>query len=279
MQHLSQPVSGPSLQSSPELTSYSTSRDQEDVREAAARGELKELRGAAFFNRTWVFGPRHLEGTLWNDLPFLVTDMTDFWINNCATMAGSQRINFASFLAKLASTGILKGRICHIALILFRNAFEEGRDLRTTEDPDNEDPTRSIKGLDVAHLLPAAFVWIKEAGYNLMQLSESSWNDCPSSVGQGGQLYLQSELGRRSAMGFTPWRWMFWLKRLHEIQEEAKDAKEKRLDDLATEAIDIMIANVKERNSDILRTYQSSGEAVHQDKHLRCLQNLVESKA
>lgn len=39
---------------------------------------------------------RTIEGTLWNYLPFLVTDMTNYWINNCAPMAGAQRLNFAS---------------------------------------------------------------------------------------------------------------------------------------------------------------------------------------
>ncbi|KAL2060374.1 hypothetical protein VTL71DRAFT_9769 [Oculimacula yallundae] len=126
--------------------SASTAFDQQDVRECVARGEFDEVRGAAFYNRTWIvtnrycvvgdavdsleshlhslwhiyyqlgrhtshekpeqdrlvldilriqgLGPltrpvsglygvdiaRIVQGTLWNDLPFLVTDMTDFWI-------------------------------------------------------------------------------------------------------------------------------------------------------------------------------------------------------
>jgi hypothetical protein len=35
---------------------------------------------------------RTVEGTLWNDLPFLATDMTDFWINNCGPMSSIQRL-------------------------------------------------------------------------------------------------------------------------------------------------------------------------------------------
>ena len=60
------------------------------------------------------------EGTVWNDLPFLVTDMTDFWINNCGPMLGTQRLNFASYLAKVASTRICKDRMCQVALVIFR---------------------------------------------------------------------------------------------------------------------------------------------------------------
>ncbi|RDL35220.1 uncharacterized protein BP5553_07151 [Venustampulla echinocandica] len=186
-------------------------------------------------------------------------------------MSGVQRLNFASFLAKLASVRISKDGLCQIALVLFRSTFEDGRDLRTTEKPDDEDTHRSISSLDIAQLLPAACSWIKEASHNLIQLSDVSWNDCPSTIGQGGRMFIESELGKRSPTGFTPWRWIYWLKRLHEIQEEAKEANEKRLEEYATDAIDLMVSNVKERNSEILRAYQNGGDILHEDKHLICL--------
>jgi hypothetical protein len=116
-------------------------------------------------------------------------------------------------------------------------------------------------------------VWIKEAGQVLIQLSDFLWNDCPSTIGQGGRKFIESELGKRSPTGFTPWRWMYWLKRLHEIQEEAKEANEKRLEEQATEAIDWMIRDVKDRNSGILRAYQNGGDLLHQDEHLLCLKD------
>lgn len=59
-----------------------------------------------------------VEGTLWNDLPFLVTDMTDLWVDNCAPMSGSHHFSFASFLAKLVSTRISKGKICQVNPLL-----------------------------------------------------------------------------------------------------------------------------------------------------------------
>jgi hypothetical protein len=213
---------------------HSAFSDEADVREAAARGEFEELRGAAFISRTWIVSApycnigdgvdslehhlhsmwhmyyqlgrytshdtadqdrlvldivriqglrpltrrvrgvcgidiaRTVEGTLWNDLPFLITDMTDFWVNNSVSLSSSQRLNFASFLAKLASTRINKDRLCQIALVLFRTTFEDGRDLRTTDDLDDEDPKASIRSLDLARLLPSACAWIKEAGYNII---------------------------------------------------------------------------------------------------------------
>ena len=206
---------------------------------------------------------RTVEGTLWNDLPFLVTDMTDFWINNCASISGAHRLNFASFLAKLASTRVSKDRMCQIALILFRNTFEDRRELRTTEEPDNEDASRGIQTLEIAHLLPSACTWINEAGCNLTQLSEVCWNDCPGMIGQGGRKFVESEFGKRSPTGFTPWRWMYWLKRLHEIQEEAREAKDECLEEYASDAISRMVSEVETRNSEILRVYQAGGGFLH----------------
>lgn len=54
---------------------------------------------------------------------------------------------------------------------------------------------------------------------------------------------------------------MYWLKRLHEIQEEAKDANEKRMEELATDAISQMSTVIKDRNSGILRAYQNGWDA------------------
>jgi hypothetical protein len=193
-------------------------------------------------------------------------------------MSGVHRLNFASFLAKLASTRVSNHKICQIVLILFRSTFEETRALCSLETPDKEDPSRDIRSLAIADLLPAACAWIKEANYNLIQLSEVYWNDCPSTLSQGGQNFVESELGMRSPAGFTPWRWMYWLKRLHEIRDEAHAAHEERLEEHATDAIDRMINNVKERNSGILRAYQSGGPDLHQDPHLLCLATVPPGK-
>ncbi|KAH8688025.1 hypothetical protein GQ44DRAFT_720818 [Phaeosphaeriaceae sp. PMI808] len=214
---------------------------------------------------------RTVEGTLWNDLPYLVTDMAEFWIANCASMSGVHRLNFASFLAKLASARVSKDRMCQMALVLFRSTFEERRELGNIEKPDDEDTHRSILSLDIAQLLPAACVWFQEAGFNLIQLSDLSWNDCPSSIGQGGQMFIISEFGKRSPTGFTPWRWMYWLKRLHEIREEAEQVNEKGLEEYATTAINLMVSRVEIRNSEILRAYENGGDVLHQDQHLGCL--------
>ncbi|KAI9929731.1 hypothetical protein ASPWEDRAFT_156031 [Aspergillus wentii DTO 134E9] len=340
MEHLRESL----LSSSPRGIPYQSSnilRDQEDTRASVARGDLAEVRGAAFYNRTWIVSSRYCrigdgvdsleeyihslwymyyqlsrhtshettdhdrlvldivriqgtgpltrpvsgvygidiartaEGVLWNDLPFLATDMTEWWMNDCGPMSSAHRLNFNSFLAKLASTRASKDRVCQIALVLFRYMFEMDRELHIPDESDDEYPNRSIHNLDMVRLLPAAFAWIKEAGENIMLLSSVSWNDCPGTIGQCGERFMQSELGQLAPVGFSPWRWMFWLKRLHEIQDEAKETNEAGLEKYATDAINLMVKYVEDRNSEILRAYQNGGEVLHQDKHLACLKDLV----
>ena len=48
---------------------------------------------------------------------------------------------------------------------------------------------------------------------------------------------------------------MYWLKRLHKIRDKAHAAYEERLEEHATNAIERIINNVKERNAGILRAY------------------------
>lgn len=193
-------------------------------------------------------------------------------------MSSAHRLNFTSFLAKLASTGVSNHGICQIALVLFRSTFEETRALGSLESQDEEDLSRNIRDLSIGDLLPAACAWIKEASYNLIHLSEVFWNDCPSVVGQGGQDFVGSTLEMQSPTGFMPWRWMYWLKRLHEIRDEAHAADENQLGEHANDAIDRMIQNVKERRSGILRAYQSGRPELHQDPHLLCLATEIPNK-
>ncbi|KAJ5435864.1 Protein of unknown function DUF3632 [Penicillium cf. griseofulvum] len=348
MHHLRDSLLGPSPRGAPHNTTISEAcrTDQEITRQSIARGELKEIRGAAFYNRTSFINSRYCEigdgtdsfeenihsmwymyyqlgrnisyetpdheglildiiriqgigpltrrvrgdygvdiartaegSTLWNDLPFLVTDMTNFWNSDFPTMSGAHRLNLATFLAKLASTRVSNDRLCQIALILFRNLFEERQGLRSGEESDDEDPMRRMDQLEIYHLLPAAVAWFRHAGHNLVLLSEVYWSDCPRTISQGGAKFIESELGQRSPTGFSPWRYLYWLKRLHGIKEEAKEAKEELLEEYATDAIEYMVGILEQRNSGILMAYQTGGDALRQEKNLLFLKDLLKSEA
>lgn len=218
---------------------------------------------------------RTVDGTLWNDLPFFVDDMTDLWVNNGGVMSGKHRLNFSTFLAKLASTRVAKDRLCQIALLVFRYLFESPQALRSENEEDEEDLDRGMKQLEIINLLPSAVAWLKIAGHNLLFLSEVYWNQCPSDVSKGGETFLDSELGQKSPSGFSPWRYLFWLKQLNEIQEEAKNANENALEKLASDGVDYMVNTMKERNSEVIKAFKNGGDLLHQDKHLACLKHLI----
>ncbi|CAI7671123.1 unnamed protein product [Penicillium bialowiezense] len=211
---------------------------------------------------------RTVEGTVWNDVPFLVTDMTEARMSDFASMSGAQRLNFSSFLAKLASTRVSKNRMCQIAIILFRYIFEDLHEVCAFGEADNQSTDRTLRGLQLQQLLPSVFLWIKKAGDNLLLLSELSWDDCPSTIGHGGSLFVEPESGKQAGHGLSPWRWMFWLKRLHEFQEKAIRVGEKRVEEMCTECISRMLSDLKLRNSEILSAYQSGGEFLRHDIYL-----------
>lgn len=218
---------------------------------------------------------RTVDGTLWNDLPFLASDMTNFWITHGASMSGEHRLNFATFVAKLASTRAAKDRLCQIALLIFENLLERPQELRSGETSDDEDPERHSRKLEIFHLLPAAVAWLREAGHNLVMLSDVSWNDCPSHISRGGEDFIKSDFGARSPAGFSQWRYLFWLKRLHEIQDEAKKRNEEDLETLATDGIDYMLSTIGDVNSGVIKVYKNGGDVLHKDVHLSCLKTLA----
>ncbi|KAJ5967014.1 hypothetical protein N7501_003262 [Penicillium viridicatum] len=133
------------------------SHDRQDTRQSLARGEFQEVRGAAWEITGSI--SQETEGTVYNDLPFIVTDMTDFWINNYGPMSGTQRLNFASYLAKVASTRLCKDRMCQVALIIFHCAFEQRQEIPPSKNKDEEDSHRSMGSLELRHLLPASHAW------------------------------------------------------------------------------------------------------------------------
>ncbi|RYO92990.1 hypothetical protein DL766_005215 [Monosporascus sp. MC13-8B] len=210
-----------------------------------------------------------LDGVAWEDLPFFVSDMTDFWFNDCACMEAAHRLNFASFLAKLASTGLCNDKLCRIALLVLRETFETVRPLGSVSSSADANAEATMGDLTISDLLPAACAWIREAGRKIVQLSDVFWNDCPGMTGGYGATFTASELGRglSSSSGFSPQRWMYWLKRLDEIAEEANQAGESSVAEIASEAIDFMLSRVEETDSFVLKEFEAAADDFIGDKN------------
>lgn len=199
-------------------------------------------------------------GIIWEGLPFFTADMTDFWVKDCATMSTDQRVDFSCFLAKLASTGV-DDNLCEIALLVFKDTFETVRPLGSFNDQSDEDPHRDLRDLTIAALLPAAQFWLVVAHNKIIQLSDKLWNS-PDTVRQGKTTFTTSELGRRSSAAFSPWRWMYWLKRLEEIKEEAEQAGEDTLTRLALTTMVQLLGKVKDKDTRVQRELEAVGNWV-----------------
>ncbi|KAI1112360.1 hypothetical protein F5Y14DRAFT_275362 [Nemania sp. NC0429] len=177
---------------------------------------------------------RHIiQQYLWQDLPFLVPDMTSYWIQDCARMSCSQRVNICQFWASLvaASSAPWSYGLCRIALMVLRDTLETQRRLvRAGVEPGGEDSEnigRTTDMLTIADLLRAAYAWLARAGGRIVQLCEAGDSNAataltipvPDEVSQLGPL-AQAAGVQAVPGGFSSQRWFFWLRRLDEIGAE-----------------------------------------------------------
>ncbi|KAI0455019.1 hypothetical protein F5B21DRAFT_219915 [Xylaria acuta] len=171
---------------------------------------------------------------LWQDLPFLVPDMTSYWIQDCARMSCSQRVRINSFWASLvaASSASWSYGLCRIALMVLRDTLETQRPLvRAGVEPggeDSENAGRTVDMLTIADLLRAANAWLERAGARIAQLCEAGDGHAtarltipvPEEVSVPGPLAQAAGI-QAVPGGFSSQRWFFWLQRLDEIGAEA----------------------------------------------------------
>ena len=187
---------------------------------------------------------------VWEHMPFFAADMVEFWKQDCAGMSAEQRLNVATFLAKLASVGLVEEKLCMSAFHLFRDALETARPLGQLGSQDDEDTKRSMHDLTIAALLPAINAWLFHAGRRIIQLSETRWSRSDRGEGRLGPLVRDAAvLEETGGGGFSPKRWMYWLKRLEEIRLEARRVGEDDLGDFVWRMMDNMLLIVDETDS------------------------------
>ncbi|KAH7018940.1 hypothetical protein EDB80DRAFT_869615 [Ilyonectria destructans] len=199
------------------------------------------------------------DGVIWTDLPFFVSDIMSFWTEDCAGMSAVQRINFYSFLARLASVGLAKEKLCSIMLILFRDTLETPRSLGDLDANGNEDTTRSLMDLTIGDLLPAVGIWFSTAGTRIISLSNQSWHDCLDDSKAIGSLYRDDVSTNLKSSGFSVERWIDWFRRLEEIAKEANKAGKTTLSELTNEIMDDILFEVKHRDSALKSELEASG--------------------
>ena len=204
------------------------------------------------------------DGKIWKDLPFLVRDMTNYWIQESGSMSTDQRRNFASFLAKLSAVGIADDKLCGCALIVLRDTLESTRRLSKTAPGPTVVPDRqghqSDEDLSIAELLPAANMWLLNAPHKIIQLSDNSVNIFPPQVGMLGELARAEGVVPESG-GFSPQRWLFWVKRLEQIgKSETFGEEDEKITAFARGVMNNMILPVSEVDSAMKRELAGQGK-------------------
>ncbi|XWW96333.1 hypothetical protein V2A60_004306 [Cordyceps javanica] len=203
------------------------------------------------------------DGVIWTDLPFLVPDMTAFWDQDWSTMSASNLLSFATFLAKLASVGVCQDRLSSIGLGLLRDTLETPRLLGASAEEHVEDASRLSQDVTVAALLPPVSSWLFHAGYKIVQLADAGWSSDACSL---GELFRSDTLcGSATPAGFSPERWIFWLRRLEQVAEGAESLGDARLGGTARRILDNMLFTVDERHSAVKQLlHNSPGIVRHQ---------------
>ncbi|KAL3480422.1 hypothetical protein BJX99DRAFT_254725 [Aspergillus californicus] len=180
-------------------------------------------------------------GVLWADLPFFVEDMRRLWLAEWEAMERDHRTNLAGFLAKLAATGLDNDRLSSILLHVLQEMLETDRPLVRQKEVLEPQP------LSVEDLIPTANVIMRYAGIKLLTLSDQSWNGSDENLGV-------SELE-----GFSPQRYLLWVKRLDAIEQEARRLGYAELEKAACGVLDRMLVDIEGRYTRILRAWETAG--------------------
>lgn len=171
------------------------------------------------------------DGKVWKDLPFLASDLTEYWLQEHRTMSADERKNLTALMAKLASVGAGGNALCACALIVLRDALETERPL-ISHQPSSKDISQEIQDegwkserLSIADLLPTANMWLVNADVKILQLCDDHENTFPPGLSRLGGLAEAAAIMPAEG-GFSPSRWHFWLKRLEDISMRTDEAKE-----------------------------------------------------
>jgi hypothetical protein len=79
---------------------------------------------------------------------------------------------------------------------------------------------------------------------------------------------VESALGEQCPTSFSPWRYLFWIKRLRQIKEEADAASQKSISKQAQDTFSMMLLGMETRQPGILQDFSKSADAIREDKDL-----------
>jgi hypothetical protein len=155
---------------------------------------------------------------LWTDLPYLVQEFHNSWINESMRFEATERENIAVLTAKLCVVGVCSDQLSCCALWLFKETLEVTRPLipSSQEANNSENSTPSV-----VELLPACLAWLRISKLLLAKLSVA--NHDPASIASGANLPISTTPGDLATNanilqpGFSLPRWLFWRQRFKDL--------------------------------------------------------------
>ncbi|KAL4995888.1 hypothetical protein BDV10DRAFT_196310 [Aspergillus recurvatus] len=99
-------------------------------------------------------------------------------------------------------------------------------------------------------------------------LADICWYDCPDVMRQSGIPSTEWEIAQQPQSGFTPCRWMFWLNRF--VRQRPKQVRQE-----TNYSRRLLQRSLREWELALLWTYEIGGPALHQDKDLLRLEELL----
>jgi hypothetical protein len=144
--------------------------------------------------------------------------------------------------------------------------LETRRPVGDLNDQEIEDALRLEADVSIGSLLLAVNAWLFTAGLKIIQLSEMQWNNCPAEVGKCGELVLEN--GEMDA-GFSPARWLFWLRRLEAIATDARQAGKEALTKHVEGMMDNMLLFVEDTESAVKKALHDAGHFVEYKPMMR----------
>ncbi|KAM5458262.1 hypothetical protein MaudCBS49596_000175 [Microsporum audouinii] len=164
---------------------------------------------------------------LWVDLPYLVQEIQDSWINESMGFSSAERQSLAVLTAKLCAVGICSDSLSHCALWLFKEALETERpDISSLPSARLGDGSEEDSRPTILDLLPACLEWLKHNNTKLAKLSLVNYDPGNSTADADGLLTTPGELAIKSNVrqpGFSLARWLFWRQRFKDLYRSGNE--------------------------------------------------------
>ncbi|KAF7938903.1 uncharacterized protein EAE98_001240 [Botrytis deweyae] len=153
------------------------------------------------------------DGNIWRDLLFLVDEIRAAW-SLSPSIPPVQHHNLSAFIARLASVGVCDPKLCLVRLWILCNTLKTLL-LLTSGGAEASRHDLEQRLYTITNLLPTVLVWFQYCGHKIESLYLLN-QDFEFGISEIGELTQKAQIMPTSS-GFSIARWIFWKKRLEEL--------------------------------------------------------------